>query len=182
MAFLLKKINADEILNKFLNGEYESVLLKKTESVEDCNFKSSTQIYGQEYVSNLKEGHSIRCNWCSNDYTIQKDNIGIPIEGSFLTKENKFFYKTEGIFCSYECAYALLKILMIRNPGMYINSENLLKHMFEQDHPGKKLIPANDFWLQRSHGGPLNSYDFTRTKYKQSHNRILVNVTSEYNL
>lgn len=182
MAFLLKKINANTVLTKYLNGKYTSITLERSKKIQDYNIKSDMIIYGDEYTYKLKLGSNIKCNWCSHTTTIKKQNMGIPIEGSFSVEEQKFYYKTEGIFCSYECAYALLIVLSCRNPGLYINSENILKYMFDQDFPDQKLQPANDFWLQSAYGGPLREKDYQKTKYKQSNNRIISGLKAEYEL
>jgi len=182
VLFLLKKINTNQVFNKYLNKEYDSVTIIKSKNIQDYGLKSDKKVYAHEYTSKLEVGDTIKCNWCSQDYILKKQNIGIPIDGYFLLEEQKFYYKTEGVFCSYECAYALLNVLVCRNPGLYINSENHLKDMFSQDYPGKKLKAANDFWLQKTHGGPLNDKEFVKHHYRQSNNRVIVQVKSEYEL
>lgn len=182
MAFLLKKIDVNKILNKYLNHEYDTVKIIRSDKIKEYNIKSDYKIYAYELTRTLKIGSTVLCNWCSNPYTVKVQNLGIPIEGTFSLEDRKLYYKTEGIFCSYECAYALLIILKCRNPGLYINAENKLKDMYDQDYPEKNLRAANDFWLQRSHGGPMNRDDYVRSKYKQSNNRILIPVKVEYEL
>ncbi len=182
-TFLLHKINASEILDQYLKHEYDQVQITKSIPTKNYDIKSEKTIYASELKYNLKINVDVCCNWCSETASAGKNmDLGIPIEGWFSINKNTYYYKIEGSFCSYECAYALLLILKCRNQGMYSESENFLKRMFEFDHPGKRLRPANDFWLQRKYGGPLNRKEYIKNHYTVTNNRILVPLLGEYNL
>ena len=91
--------------------------------------------------------------------------VGIPIKAALIEGELKVYL--DGIFCSYECAYAfLLEKLCIafayRNP-MYKNSKELIKQMYDEEFPGKELRPAGDWTYLRDVGnGDLSLKDFTQ--------------------
>lgn len=182
-TFLLHKIDVKAVLGKYLNHEYDNVQITKSTPTDNYDIKSEKTIYASELKYDLKVDLDICCNWCSEIASAGKNmDLGIPIKGWFSMNNNTYYYKIEGSFCSYECAYALLLLLKSRNPGMYSESENLLKRLFEHDHPGKKLRPANDFWLQRKYGGPLDHKEYVKNYYTPTNNRILIPLLNEYNL
>jgi len=88
------------------------------------------------------------CMW----HRIAFDGIamGIPIRIS----GNKVY--CDGTFCSYSCAYAFLidhneKIPIKRDPN-YINSETLLKQLFEEEFPGEELVPSKSWMFLKDVG------------------------------
>lgn len=94
----------------------------------------------------------------------KKENVPKNIE-----IEEKNYYETEGIFCSFNCCVAYIKSPEIRNNPKYKYSFILLYQMYEevQGTEKKDIIPAPHWLLLKENGGHL-----TIKEFRESFNRI----------
>lgn len=124
-----------------------------------------------------------RCNNCNRKFT--HDHVGIPIEMNVY--KDKINFSCIGIYHSFGCAYKnIIGNSSIRSVNSinarYVNSETLLKYMFELIHPNKKLIAAKDPLLLNINGGPLTQaeYDDQDFLYRETPNLVFTTVKMEY--
>lgn len=82
------------------------------------------------------------------------------------------FYITDGIFCSFNCCLAFIHSSHT-NP-LYINSENLLNHLYMTVFGDKALPiePASSWRLLKSYGGMLSIEEFRKNFYNVDYNDI----------
>lgn len=172
-TILIPAINAEE-----LQASYSPdlvVTISKTNSKQNYDFNDKNYISLEPY---LNPNEVIECVWCKEKGKFE-DGIGIPIRQK-QREDDVQEIETTLKLCCYECSYAMLRLLRGRNPSFYIKSIYLLKKMFNQNHPDGCLIPANDFWLLKRYGGPLNNLTTTKSKYYPTPNLIQIPVSQQY--
>ncbi len=195
-SIILRRINPYQIAQKYLAGDYDIVKLTeiKTDTNNTYGFTNNRFVY-----HGINPKAKIECCWCrdvldmTNEEIIKgkrggvkstkkrnKEVLGIPYESEYDHQNKITTYRTVLFVDCYECGYALLQILALRNPGLYMGAEKNILSMFTDDHPGKTLRPANDPWLQERCGGPLKKTDYIKSKYIPTPNRILVHTSQEY--
>lgn len=113
----------------------------------------------KKYKSELsKDKYMIREDICSND-KIYKDNI---------IKDNKDYYLTDGIFCSFGCAKSYIKDNI--HDSLYNNSSNLLIRLYNDINnininnfnDDFKITEAPHWRLLKNYGGHLSINDFRK--------------------
>ena len=142
----------------------------------------SEQIKGKTIIysgGNTKDGGL--CTWCREPVK-KGEGVELPVKGSYKIKTKTYMYECFDVpFDCCECAYAFLLMIKARNPESFSNSENLLLDLYDKSYPGKKLIPANDYWLKTEFSGPLDSLTYKKTRYISNGNRIMLPMLNEYN-
>jgi len=88
--------------------------------------------------------------------------------------DEKGYYETDGIFCSFNCCMAFIQDSSTKQNSLYKNSETLLLQMYVETHPEEEnleeieIIPAPHWRLLSEFGGNLDI-----KKFRESFNRIL---------
>ena len=127
---------------------------------------------------NIKDGG--RCDYCKVDFN--HEAIGYPItyeeKQLLMGLENeipryKIFYIfwTEGCNCSFECCLAHLlsktNVSVCTQDALTADSCELLHLLYRLTYPySKKLVPAQDFRLLKSNGGPLSEKEWKDNKHQ----------------
>lgn len=108
-----------------------------------------------------------------DNYTLRENVSCAQIQDNvdYYQKKNmefqqRNFYVTDGIFCSFNCCMAFIQENY--SNSLYTYSENLLNNMYvscfgDQAHP---IIPASSWRLLKSYGGILTIEEFRRSFYK----------------
>jgi hypothetical protein len=98
---------------------------------------------------------------CEKIKNLKMDNI---------TVENKNYYLTDGIFCSFNCCIAYIQSFENKKNPLYRFSENLLMKMYNEINPedeNMEIIPAPDWRMLTDFGGSLSIEEF-----RESFNKI----------
>ena len=128
---------------------------------------------GQELPIGAKcPGGSLFCHYCRLEY--KTNAVGIPIlykeqKDPKMSYKNYIFY-CEGLFCSYECALAALKMQIGREAlsrdSNYNYAEELLRYLYSLAYPNNgALMPAPDYRLLKSNGGSLTDSEFKSSNH-----------------
>jgi hypothetical protein len=99
--------------------------------------------------------------------SVPKNQV-INTETNTLTKEEKNYYETDGIFCSFNCALAFA--LDNRHNPLYSQSVSLIHRLYKDvSVSGDVLVPAPSWRLLDEYGGAVTiekfRSDFTRAQY-----------------
>ena len=126
------------------------------------------------------------CLWCRRNFKFNP--VGMPVKIEYIEELGKTIYHTIGTYCCYECCYSDLKY-KTRCPftyrdHRYMDSESMLRRMFELTHPGELLLEQNDWMLGQWNGGPLSEEDFFSKShvYRKDLNMVLLPAKYEYSL
>jgi hypothetical protein len=121
--------------------------------------------YVIDHENNLKYNGLLpggMCMWCRREC---KNPIGIPIKMIFDKKKNISIYWMLHKFCTFNCSYAFLK-LVISKDSVYTDSECLLRKLFYFLYPKNTLRESPDWTLLDINGGPLTKDKFFCEKYE----------------
>ena len=126
------------------------------------------------------------CLWCRRKFNFNP--VGMPVRIEYMESENITVYHTIGSYCTFECCYSDLKYktkcpFSYRDPR-YMDSESMLRRMFERSHPDEKLTEQNDWVLGQWNGGPLSEEDFFSKShsYQRGLNMVLLPAKYEYTM
>jgi len=186
-TFLLRGIDPQEVLERYLNNEFQSIvaptkkiLIDQVDLALDRNVTNdrNAEIYEvsnrseqrqriatvnhQAYTYGLDNPIVKRCRWCRCE--IEGKVIGIPIMQEYDPVTKNSIFHVDGRHCRFECVYADL-ISRTQMPwglrqGIYCSSETLLLRLFDMIYPGKKLCPAQMWDLLNSNGGPFTTKEY----------------------
>lgn len=208
----LRGVVYSDIAEKYLRGEYVSTAIKKTKvagvtlqeigdssdmhanviSIKDRS--SGTHIIyrvgNDSFLSNEPYGKGIKCFNCDREA-----KMGIPVNVEIKTVEGKtyYIYTMVDYHCDTPCAFRCLK-KGFSGPVQYrdwrfMNSEQLLRHLHSQLHPGVPLRAANDCRLLKSRGGPMDDaifhgdssttyYPLPHLEFRAARSEYIARVTS----
>jgi hypothetical protein len=167
-VFTISDINVDDILNRYNQGLYNTVTLESIKG--QAKPTKTTSIAGDQnapvFVTIDNRGirscmvsanykHINKCQWCRDTLTSEPIGLPIKLKGGVGNLE----FRTEGCYCSFECAYADYIRSFINDPAYY-NTESYLHNIFETIYPSKRLKPAPDWKLHECNGGALSSETF----------------------
>lgn len=160
--------NYDNVNSKLVNNSYIETLTKDESS-------SSLRTIGDLPLGDI-------CLWCRRKFSFGP--VGIPIQIEYLERENKTIYHTIGSYCTYECCFSTLKLntrcpFTYRN-HRYMDSESILRSMYERVYPGEHLKEQNDWMLAQWNGGPLNEDDFFSKSHVYCRDLSLVLLPAKY--
>ncbi len=189
-TFRLKGVDPQQVIQRYLNGEYRSLTLPKAKvsvSVADISLdRKLTNNYDDEvYEFTDRSGQRQRivtvnystfeakrtgksvthlCRWCRLPIEATTDPIGIPMLQEYDPVNNISTFHTEGTYNCFECVYAHIKACT-QTPWPirnqgYCSSEILLRRLFSICYPEEKLYPAPDWILLNSNGGSLTSKEY----------------------
>lgn len=157
-----------EVINKYNLGEYNDLSLEQIRKVtiqDNINVVSENDDSSRYVVidnrgirSNMITAnyrHIKRCQWCRQD--LKAKPIGIPIKSIY--RDGVLNFKSEGCYCTFECAYADLIHSFHNNPS-YHHSESYLKYSFNELYPNDRLFPAPDWKLHEENGGSLTEEQY----------------------
>lgn len=133
-----------------------------------------------------------RCDYCKEDFNTIR--VGYPIafqETIILDTQSQYrtlyTFWVEGIFCSFECTLAYIKLMLSRpyeyRDSVMNDSERLLKLLYKLMYPnGKPLLPAQDPKLLNTNDGPLSKEEWKENKhtYLRSDRILILPVKVEY--
>jgi hypothetical protein len=185
-SFLLRGVEPKHVIDELLQGKHKGVAkVPKSEvssslvshaneaATSDRSSERLTIALGrhkvyivtteQRVLDAYQQGTTPRllCKWCR--LHIDGSWVGIPV--SHVKKGQEEFFYTTGAYCCYSCAYAHLRCILSQyrasaHSSKYINSEQYLKYLFHQQHPGEELYASPDWNLLEDNGGPLSKQDF----------------------
>jgi hypothetical protein len=87
-----------------------------------------------------------------------------------LKVNDKDYYETDGIFCSFNCCMAYIRDVENKRNPLYNHSETLLLKMYNEFHSDEEIteiIPAGHWRLLKDFGGTL-----TIEKFRENFNKI----------
>lgn len=164
--------NYDKINSKLVNNSY-------METLERDESSSNNRTIGDLPPGGI-------CLWCRRKFDFYP--VGTPVKIEYLEEGNKTIYHTIGTYCTYECCFSTLK-LKTRCPFTYrdyryMDSESMLRSMYERVHPGEHLKDQNDWMLAQWNGGPLSEDDFFSKShiYRRDLSLVLLPAKYEYSL
>lgn len=133
-----------------------------------CPIKYIPHKANKTYLSHIsKEKYSIYENITEKRYQELDRN---KTENIIL--ENKGYYETDGIFCSFNCCMAFIECSENRINPMYKNSKQLLLAMYNDLNPSEievmDIMPAPDWRTLIEFGGHLSI-----EKFRETFNKVL---------
>ena len=175
----LRGIDGAKLFERYLQGEFSKnqlIKLQNESKVVKINFKPSyghtplDSIYEYKDSNNkvklvittdhqkfalISNGSSKKlCQWCRRP--IRSTSLGIPIKMEHI--DGKYIFYITGTFDTFECAYSRVvdknKGTHYRDP-VYLNSEPMLKSLFEIIYPERTLLKLPEWDLLEENGGPL---------------------------
>ena len=124
------------------------------------------------------------CQWCRRIF--KHKPLGKPIKLLYDRKKKVDIFYCEGCYCTGECVLGRLKCYT-RGPQMfrrarYVDSETLLRYMFELLYPGKILGSTDNWELLDINGGPLSEKEFFSNthRYYPTDTVFLAPIKTEY--
>lgn len=184
-TFILKKIDPEQLIEKYNSGEYRTCVIQK----ENVQVKHVIKIIGnnvQDPIYSCRDKNNIvhtiattnceqyehrgsdehLCEWCRVKFT--HPIIGIPLTYKYNktpdSSEYTLVFYTEGQFCDFSCALAYL--YMCRGPSLryydttYNDSETLLRMWHSKAHPENMLRPSPHYRLHKRNGGSLDDHEY----------------------
>ena len=93
-------------------------------------------------------------------YTIHEDTYEATIKEPHLERHDKSVYKTDGVFCSFNCCKAYIDYK--KTDTLYRNSDMLLVQMYNNIFKTNisKITPAPDWRILLSYGGVIDIEEF----------------------
>lgn len=90
----------------------------------------------------------------------------LPDENSHVQIQNRDYYLIDGVFCSFNCCLAFIK--MNANEPLYHNSENYIKKMYYDifGPNAAPLVPAPSWRLLKNYGGHMTIEEYRKNFYK----------------
>lgn len=178
-TFILKKIDPEQLVEKYNQGEFQSISIHK----ENVQVKNAIKIIGtgiHDSVYSCRDKNNVVhtiattncdryehlatdehvCDWCRLKFTHQE--IGIPI--SYKNEHGVLTFYTEGTYCDFPCALA--DLFRTRGPSLryydvaYGDSETLLRLWYFKIRPDEVLKPAPHFRLLKRNGGSLEEHEY----------------------
>lgn len=136
-----------------------------------CPVKYVPSQVEKKYVSEItKDTYQIKENF--DDRKVDE----LVSEMMDLTTEEKDYYETDGVFCSFNCCLSWID--SNKKVPLYANSRSLLMKLYIDifDHSPKTLTAAPDWRILTVYGGHLSITDYRKTFNKiiyTPHNKIL---------
>lgn len=183
----LRGIDGRELFERYLKGDFSKISLTKQGIKAEVIKIRFSPIYGKSVLDSIyrfRDSYNQKriivttdherfalvgsseaspntkyCHWCRQE--ISGNIVGIPIRLESI--DSKYIFYTTGVFDTLECAYTRLREI---NRGshysdpVYMNSEPMLRTLFDLLYPGKKLCALSDWTLLNSNGGPLTSEQY----------------------
>ncbi len=164
--------NYDNISSKLVNNSYIETLARDKSSPNNRT------------IGDLPPGGI--CLWCRRKFDFYP--VGTPVKIEYLEEENKTIYHTIGSYCTYECCFSTLKLntrcTFQYRDYRFMDSESMLRSMYERVHPGEHLKEQNDWETAQWNGGPLSEDDFFSKShvYRRDLSLVLLPAKYEYSL
>lgn len=192
-TFTLRGIDGRNVTERYLKGEFQNLALPQEKKVKiqqavsterqggntpeyeiytcskhigSVSYRVTTNHLSYDFFKKGQVRKGGVCHWCKSRF--EHESVGIPV---FMeTMNNKKIFHVDGMHCSYECAYSLLKketecSLQFQNWN-YRTSEQMLKIMFYTVYPNEdELFSADDWRLLEENGGPLSRQEWSRKSH-----------------
>lgn len=174
----LRGIDFNKVVQNYENGYYTNITVNKTTikgtSVQEIGeANGSSDIYvikdrsnsahiihrigNLSFNSEKPYNTGIKCFNCDRQST-----MGIPISYQRVVENGKVkhIYDMVDYYCDEKCAFRGLKkgteIAVQFRDWRLVQSEQLLRHLYNLKYPGKKLVAAPEASLLKSRGGSMN--------------------------
>lgn len=180
-SILLPKIKPFDIAGKYLEGHFKKVDLSrivKGYKRTDMKFTSDKTIYGDR----VSQDRLVLCNWCSTKKIRTGTGWKFLINNKIYQDNNLESYEGYMHFCSAQCELGLLSLIYVQDPNYYSNIKRNVMNEFKRLYPNAVLKPANPYWWQKSHGGPLENFEYRRFQYLTTPNVVVLDSVQEYQI
>lgn len=180
-SILLPKIKPFDVAEKYLEGYYEKIDLSrivKGYQRTDMKFTSNKTIYGNR----VSEDRLVLCNWCSTKKIRTSSAWKFLINNKIYRDKDLESYEGYMYFCSAQCELGLLSLIHGQDPNYYSVIKRNAMNEFKRLYPNAILKPANPYWWQKSHGGPLKDFEYRKFQYVTTPNVVVLDSVQEYQI